>query len=269
VLRAPRVDAHLRWCNHAAVEIKQREGTMHQKRAALAVVFVVVATAVGVGQAAAQGVDPSLLPVTVGRAGIADEDFVKIAGEIRNASPDWVCTPRVEVELVDASGKSLVIESIVTATMQERGKAAIDGTVAQRTFLPPGEVAVFEYTRDVKKIAGKYASQRVTARARKCESQPKVMLEGFVAKKDKDGWYSVSGSVKNVGSVGCRSPKAVIGCYQADGKLYGADSAQPDQTFQKMLPPGQSVPFSIKAIDNPGGNTITDVRAWADCELPE
>ena len=242
---------------------------MLHRHVGVTVVFAAVVFALAGSQASAQAIDPSLLPVTIGRAGIADEAFVKIAGEIRNTSKEWVCTPRVEVELLDASGNALVIESIVTATMQERGKAPIDGAVAERTFLPPGEVAVFEYTRDVAKIGGKYASQRVTARARRCEVQPKAVLEGFLARKGEDGWYSVSGVIKNVGSVGCRSPKAVIGCYQADGKLYRADSEEPDETFQKVLAPGQSVPFVIKAIENPGGNTIAAVKGWADCALPE
>jgi hypothetical protein len=243
---------------------------MLQNRAGVVLVFAaVLAAALAGSDATAQAVDPSLLPVTIGRAGIADEDFVQIAGEIRNASPDWVCTPQIDVELLDASGKALVIDSIVTATRKERGKAGIDGAVAQRTYLPPGEVAVFEYIRDVKKVAGKYASHRISAHARKCEVQPKVALEGFVAKKGEDGWYSVSGTIKNVGSIGCRSPKVVIGCYQADGKVYTADSEEPDDTFQKVLAPGQSVPFAIKSIENPGGNTITAVKGWADCALPE
>ncbi len=242
---------------------------MRTRHAVLAAMVAVATAAAFQGRATAQAVDPRLLPVTLGDTGVIDQGFVKIAGEIKNASPGWVCAPRIEVELLDAGGKALSIESIATAPAQRRGKPGADGAVAERTFLPPGEVAVFEYMRDVAKVGGKYASQRVTARARKCGSQPQVVIEGFSAKKDQDGWYSATGTIKNVGSVGCRSPKAVIGCYRSDGKLHAAESAQPDETLQKELAPGQSVSFSRRAIENPGGVTITDVKAWADCELPE
>jgi hypothetical protein len=57
----------------------------------------------------------------------------------------------------------------------------------------------------------------------------------------------------------------VVGIYKADGKLYTTRTQSPAAYFQKMLPPGQSVDFQLKGLDNPGGNAT--LKAWADCQF--
>lgn len=216
--------------------------------------------------ALAQEVGPSQLKIVEGKARFDEETgFVRIAGEIHNLSPHWILTPRIEVRLFDAAGKLINVESIMTAVAKDLGRdEAFDTAYAERNFTPPGDVAVFEYIRDARKLGGKYSSHQLTVSARAVTGAPKVAIEAFSAPKAADGWYSAGGRIKNTGTVGCRSPKAVIGLYGSDGRLYGVAEAEPDEYFQKDLAPGQSVAFEIKSIQNPG-NAIATVRAWADC----
>ncbi len=220
----------------------------------------------------AQAQNPDELEIVVGRAGLDTYGaFVNIAGEIHNNSQEWVCAPQIDVELFDPAGQPITITSIVTATREELGQGSRDGCVADREWLPPGEVAVFEYLRDVKKLGGaKYGSYKLSAHARTCpNTRPKIAVEGFKAwKKDPSDpeWYTVSGTLKNVGSVPCYSVKAVIGMYSADGKLSQAMDETPDATFQKKLAPGQSVAFKIESVQSPD-KTAADFKVWGDCGI--
>ena len=210
------------------------------------------------------------LEVVVGRAGLDEyEAFVHIAGTILNRSQDWVCTPQIDVSLFDPDGKPIEVTSIVTVTRQELGRAAQDGCVAERDWLPPGEIAIFHYIRDVTKLGGaRYGSQRLSVSARECpRERPRVVIEGFEVSEPDPGWYSVKGRIRNVGDVACYSAEAIVGLFRADGKLFEAQSEQPDVTFQKLLQPGQSVDFGITSIQNPDG-VVTDLKAWADCGIP-
>jgi hypothetical protein len=82
------------------------------------------------------------------------------------------------------------------------------------------------------------------------------------------GFYSIDGVIENAGSSGCKSPKAVVAYHGADGRLVLADAITPDEYFQKILPPGGSVPFRVNARSDEGG-LIKTARAWGDCDLAD
>jgi hypothetical protein len=216
----------------------------------------------------AQQVEAPLLELVEGRGGLdAETGFIKIAGEVRNRSKHWVQSVRISVRLFDAGGNPIAVTSIPTVMARERGESdPADGVYSDRDFVPPGELAPFEYTRDAKKLGGAtYASHKLSVVARQATDAPSAVVDGFDPKKGTDGWYSVTGRIKNVGKTGCRSPKAVIGVYGKDGKMARVLAETPDSTFQKILPPGGAVAFKIRSIENPGGNTIGKMKAWGDC----
>jgi methylaspartate ammonia-lyase len=79
----------------------------------------------------------------------------------------------------------------------------------------------------------------------------------------------VSGRIRNRGQVGCYSPQVIIGVYGTDGKVLREEHETPEETFQKVLEGGQSVPFKLKVYPDTGlGGTIGSLKAWADCLEP-
>jgi hypothetical protein len=209
------------------------------------------------------------LPVTAGVANYDQEGFISIAGAVSNGSTDWVCAPRIDVELLDAQGRPIGVRSIFTAAKQDAGLDDADGVYAERIFVPPGEVAVFQYWRDKSKLKGvKPASHRLKASAGECPT-PRTTMEVLELKTghDQDGYYRVRGVLRNSGKGACRSPRAVVGLYDAVGKLAKAAEETPDAFFQKVLRPGQSVPFEFRSADD--GKRIGKAQVWGDCNYPD
>ena len=213
-------------------------------------------------------VDASKLKLVEGKGFLdAETGFLKIACEVKNETGEWLSSVRVAIRLYDASGKELQSDSITTAVAKDLAQEEIESVYSERTFVPPGETAVFYWTRDVKKIKGTYASHKLSVRARKAENPPKMALTGFKFEKDEGGRVKVSGKIENTGSVGCRSPKGVFGLYGADGQILGAVTETPDAMFQKVLGQGQSVDVERSNIDL-SPLKIDSVKGWADCEEP-
>ncbi|MCC6522310.1 MAG: hypothetical protein IT373_06595 [Polyangiaceae bacterium] len=219
------------------------------------------------GTPASPGADPARLVIVQGQSGIDDAGFLRIAGTVKNDTGAWLTSVRVTIRLYDAAGEEIGTDSITTEVAKDLGEEPIERVYAERTYVPPGEVAVFQFLRDVKKIKGTYASHALSVRALPAESPPTVSLTGFTAAKNADGHFEISGSIVNSGRVGCRSPKVVLGLYAADGTLLWADYEMPDETFQKILGPGQSVAVPKKPVPQ-SDLPIASVKGWADCEPP-
>jgi hypothetical protein len=204
--------------------------------------------------------------IVEGRARLDTETgFLKIPGEIRNDTGQWITSACVSVRLFDAAGKELTTSSIATAVSEDLGREPGEFVYSDRTFIPPGEVAVFQFLRDVKKIRGSYASHRLSVTARPVSGAPAVALRGLATPKGGDGRLGARGQIENTGAVGCRSPKAVLGLYAADGKIVATTTVQPDAMFQKVLAPRGSVAFALESVGDHGPGVAT-VKAWADCE---
>lgn len=197
--------------------------------------------------------------------------FVHISGEIHNDTGHPVCSPEVEVVLEAGDGKPIAVSSIITATKEGLGRAPVDSVVAERFWLPAGEVAVFTYLRDVKKLGGRVpVEHELRPVAGDCPGPvPTVRVEGFVTRSDDVGSHQVAGTLRNVGQASCRSPKVVLGLYDAAGMLIDATSVQPDEMFQRLLPPGGTVSFARPAIQDPDTGTIARIETWGDCDYPE
>lgn len=235
------------------------------------VILSVLMWSVGIPEARTQEVDLAQLKIVEGQAGLSQETgFIHIAGEVHNRSSEWVLKPRLTVELLDASGRPIAVDSISTAVAEERGWEPQEFIYTQRTYIPPGEVGVFYYIRDAKKLRGaRYAKHRLTvASARRAVNPPQVVIDNLQMPVE-DGVYSVSGRIRNSGQVGCYSPQVVIGVYGTDGKILREEHEVPEETFQKTLGGGQSVPFQLKVHTDAGlGGTIGSLKAWADCGEP-
>lgn len=211
-------------------------------------------------------VDPAKLEVEVGKAGLDESGFVHIVGEIRNNTGGWIESTRINVDLLDSEGKSLLVRSIATAVAEDLGEAkALDFTYAHRYFVPPGEVTPFHYLRDAKKIGGVYASYalHVAAMQIPAAESPKVVIERLSTTTDEKGARIVSGVIVNQGSVGCRSPEAIVGVYDADGTLYRVEDERPETYRSKVLPAGESVVFRVRFFND---EEEGDMRAFADCD---
>ena len=207
-------------------------------------------------------------------AAVYDADgFVRISGEIHNNTGKTVCTPQVDVFLKDAGGKPITVTSVLTETKKGLQQEPTDGVLSTRHWLPNGEVAVFTYLRDVKKLGGAKPTQHVLAlSARACEGAlPKITVEGFKDTVDSVGSHAVSGTLRNTGSVPCRSPKIVLGFYGTDGTLIETNYIEPDATFQKQLAPGKSVAFSRDALASPDWQKPVkfSFKYWGDCASHE
>ena len=236
-----------------------------------ALIVPVLMWSLGIPEARAEGVDLSLLKIVEGQAGLdAETGFIHIAGEVHNQSREWVLRLRLTVELLDASGHPIRVDSISAAVAQDQGWEPQEFIYTQRTYIPSGEVGVFYYIRDAKKLVGRrYASHRLTvASARTAVSPPRVVIDDLQMPVE-DGIYTVSGRIRNSGQVRCHSPQVVIGVYGPDGKVLREEHETPDQTSQKVLEGGQSVPFRLKVYKETGlGGTIGSLKAWADCVEP-
>ncbi|MCU0241442.1 MAG: hypothetical protein MUF51_03350 [Vicinamibacteria bacterium] len=196
-------------------------------------------------------------------------NYVKIRGEVWNNSGKWIRSVDIKIQMFDASGKPITVSGFLAEQMKSLGRdASADSVIAERFFVPPGEVAVFERLRDPAKLGAKYASHKLTAEAWAVTgTPPKMAIDNLKTGTDEFGYYEVSGTIRNVGTVPCRSPKAVLAFYTADGKVQHATYEGPDEYFQKHLAPGASVAFSRKNIID--GKGAKSVKAWGDCSDPE
>ncbi len=211
--------------------------------------------------------DASKLTVTPGQTRLDTEmGFVKIAGEIKNDTGHTITSARVTIRLFDASGKELQSSSVATAMNEDFGRDPLEHVYSDRTFIPPGEVGVFYFLRDMKKIKGVVASHKLSVEARDADAKdvPLVEARDVVTPKAPDGRWSASGRIENRGSFGCRTPKAIIGLYNHEGKLAATTTVEPDEMFQKVLAPGRSVAFSSPPLRE-DGVTVTSLKVWADC----
>jgi hypothetical protein len=214
------------------------------------------------GEPNPRGAEPgsadSVLEVIEGHSRVEDTGFVHVLGEIRNKSDQWLEFVAVDLTLLDAEGKPINVDSVAAA--DGRG----EGVYSERDFVPPGEVAIFHYIRDVKKLARPYASHRLVARARQGTDVYSSAIEDVVATRDDTSW-TVRANVRATGSAGCKSPEAVIGLYAPDGKLWDTKSTSNDEWFLKIMPKGQAAPVSYPTIFD-DQKKIATVKVWADCD---
>ena len=104
----------------------------------------------------------------------------------------------------------------------------------QRTHIPSGEVGIYYYIRDAKKLGGaRYASHPLTvASARKAVSPPQVVIDELQMPVE-DDVRIVSGSIRNRGQVGCYSPQVVVGVYGTDGKVLREEHGTPKRPSRR------------------------------------
>jgi len=236
-----------------------------------ALIVLMVLWGLGGPDTQAQDVDLSQLEIVEGQAGVsAETGFIHIAGEVRNRTSEWVLKPRLTVELLDSSGNAIRVDSITAAVAEDQGWKPHEFIHTERTYIPPGEVGVFYYIRDAKKLGrARYASHRLTvASAGRAVRPPQVVIDELQMPVEGDV-HIVSGRIRNRGEVGCYSPQVVVGVYGTDGRILREEHETPEETFQKVLEGGQSVSFALKVYPDTGlGGTIGSLKAWADCVEP-
>lgn len=192
------------------------------------------------------------------RAFTSESGFVMILGEVFNDTGSWVDTIGVDVQLLDAAGKPINVDSVAGA--EGRG----EGVVPERSVLAPGESSPFKYIRDVKKLARPYASHKLAAHAFAAKYQQKVSVTGVTSAREELGYWKVTGTLTNGADRPCRFPQAVIAFYGADGKLYDVSSAVPkDDT--NSLAKGASWSFDRPAALEDKTGLVKSVKVWGTC----
>jgi hypothetical protein len=191
--------------------------------------------------------------------------FIRIIGEFHNGTDQWLRNLCVDVDYLDAQGKSIPVHSINTITRAELNQGSADVICADQQYVGPGETAIFKKVRDHKNLKGTYASHRVSKpHAIVVSAPPALVIEGFKAeKKEMKNYasYAVTGTLKNTGTQTCRYPQMSVGLYTSDKKLY---SVEPVVVDANMLAPGQSTPFKARAAPDPK-KVVTEVRPVASC----
>ena len=199
------------------------------------------------------------LSLIEGRSGIEDTGFLHITGLIKNDSARWISFARVDIQLFDAEGKPIGVDSIAAA--EGRG----EGTYGLRDNTPPGESNPFHYIRDVKKLARPYASHKLTAHALYSDGTTHATVVDVKTDKEQIGkseYWRTTGTVKNSGRE-CRYPKAVIAYFDASGKLYAAREGVDEWDVKQAFPPNATVAFRAGPLDTQG--IVKDVKVWGDC----
>jgi hypothetical protein len=215
---------------------------------------------VSAGASATTGNVP--LTVVEGRSGIEDTGFLHITGLIKNDSSRWISFARVDIQLFDADGKPIGVDSIAAA--EGRGERAY----AIRDNTPPGESNPFHYVRDVKKLARPYASHKLVAHAIYSDGKTHATVEGVKIDKEHVGkieYLRVSGTIKNTGNE-CRYPKAVLAYFDASGKLYAALEGVDQWDVKTPFTPGATAAFSTGPLETK--DIVKDVKVWGDCRQP-
>ncbi len=208
-------------------------------RAVLAAVIVALASF-----AATRADAQSKLPLKEGVARV-EGGYVVIPGEVTNLSGGWVRGVRIDVELFDAAGNSLLK----------------DRCYAARDHLAPNEVTPFKYLRDVTKIRGTYARHKLEVSAVPAPSTLAAAVEGLQVSREGKG-FRVKGTLRSTGSEACRNAQAIAVGYDTSGRVYDVEGIFPD-TAKGGLPSGETVAFRL-FVANDGGQ-ITDVKALGGC----
>lgn len=202
------------------------------------------------------------LTVIEGRAEVEETGFLHIIGLIRNDTSKWIESPKVHVQLLDAQGKPISVDSIAAA--EGFGESAL----GMRHNVPPGEVSPFHYIRDVKKLARPYASHKLEPKAFPADASFDATVADVKIDKETVGkteYWRFSGSVKNAGKP-CINPEAVIALYDASGKIVDTASGLTVWDVKNTWPTGASLPFKTGPVDTKG--VIASSKVWGDCHEP-
>lgn len=206
------------------------------------------------------------LTIVEGFAGVdpVTNEFIHIAGEVKNETGGWISHVKLDLELLDADGKPIMVTGISEGVKQDMGKGADapETILGDRMYVPPGESTPYFYIRDVAKLSGKkYGSHKLKAQARKETSAPKVSVIDLKYKESKEFFEELTGTVV-VESGKCRSPEPVFVSLMADGKVRATTNQSVDAYFQKYAEAGTKAPFERKVLSRQGAAKLI---AYATC----
>ncbi len=184
-----------------------------------------------------------------------ENGFLKIMGEVQNNTENAVCYVRIDIQLFDDKGTQLGVERF---TAREAGVMADDGVFAERDVIPAGETGAFNRVRDLSKIKGKVASQKVVASGVVMKNTNFSAMLSAVKIDRQGNSFLATGTYQSNGKAACISPKVVAVGYGKDGKVQEVSTfaLTSDGTFSgelvKTLAPGQNLPFRVR-VSSPSG----------------
>jgi hypothetical protein len=207
------------------------------------------------------------LTISEGKSGIEEDGFLHIYGEMKNETTDKWIAARVAVDLLDASGKPLGVDSIQAGVAADLGEAAQEHVVVEREVIPPGESSPFHYLREVTKIGGSYAKHTLSPVGREVSDVGRGEIRGVTSTFEL-GSFAVKGTLVSTGEHPCEDPSPILALYDAQGKLVALASNAPmaaDGSFVEKLDKDQSLSFELSV----SGEQTQQLKTFVKCEEPD
>lgn len=205
------------------------------------------------------------LAITEGRSGIEDGTLV-IRGEVKNTTGKWIAG-RVLVNLLDANGTPLDVDSIAKGVAKDLGTAQQEGVAVERDVIPPGESSPFEYIRDIAKLGGAYGRHQLVADGRAVDPVGRAEVVGLASKYEL-GTFEVTGELVGRGDVACEDPAVSVVLYDATGGVFEVEVQvlqDAEQNFLEVLGKDQKAPFKLTIRGEESGT----LAAFSHCETPD
>lgn len=211
------------------------------------------------------------------RSGKADDDYwtqFQAWGEITNESQETFESVSARIVFFDGSGKIIGTNSIASAAQEDAGDhAAGENVLGEVGFVAPGESIPFHYMRNLKAIEGEVASFEIYPRRGivASDSPPKgVAVDVRDALEGEPGLQvrTLSGTIRNDGTGGCRDPYFVVAVLDPQGRIGAVESMMAQDDTRKVLANGESIAFSgrIHLYDDNAWKTSAKLRTWVDCK---
>ena len=209
--------------------------------------------------------------------------YLKIWGELKNKSSQWVETIAGDIRYFDAEGKELAISSVSSASKLDVGdKSPGERIGSDVMYIAPGASAPMHHIRALAKLGGKYASHKITLRPATIVTKfPEGVLEGLqdqvatvaneqLTNATPQEHRVISGAIRNKGTLGCRKPGLVVGFYDVSGKLADLSEGDAKEDVKTVVAPGSTIPvkvFTLVGFDNAWKAKAT-IKTWVSCSEP-
>ena len=186
-------------------------------------------------------------------------DYYHVVGILRNDSSEPVSGLELDVEIRDASGKSLLMD----------GDASVEFLTAYPSFytLQPGEEAPFDFYTSIE--SGEPSDYVVTITEGyegDSEDRPSLSVENTQLITDGDGSYYLTGELVNDHNEGVYIASLVGALFADDGTMVATSSSY-DKAYS-LMPAGDErgmdrTPFSI-SMDAPEDGDFTDWQVYIE-----
>ncbi len=202
---------------------------------------------------------PNALSVTSSNAFTDAYGTYHVVGEVLNNTKDVVSSIVLSVEIMDATGNSLIKD--------DAGNAAPSATISPMLYtLAPGEASPFEYSYETTQGTPASFNVAITSQQAGSVNRASFSTENVQLVDDGQGWYYLTGELVNTGSQWGHINSLAGAVLDDSNRVLSADWTASFAT--EVAPAGDPAgrdrtPFEIN-FPNPGGATKWHVYLDAD-----